>query len=524
MRAHPVILQCRWKAALLFTVLFAGASAAAEIRPCPQSPGFQILASTEHLYLGEQHGTEEVPALVRCITQAALDRGAKSVVVSLELPNPVTLTTAPGLLAGRHKGSISFKLCSDSNCGTAHAGGTQSLPYDITVSLKDDWQTFQRDAAHTGFADIQLDPANFATAWTWQRPAGDGEPIGGINAVATGDGKVYVTNDIYFGQAAVYALDEATGRQVWTYAMGPMHSEGPAAFCDGTVYVPSQDSSEQGTMWALDASTGLYKFKMLTGGQWSNYFAPTALGGAVAQVTYDGGIYEFSTADSSQNWTAMSNVSDQSTPAMDATRLYAYGAVYGTPALHVLDRATGATVFNISDPFSSTYTSYDMFSAPMLGAMNDALAFSGSAFSGRAASSSEQYESRVLVSYDLQNANVRWRSANAYLTHPAIANGVVYAARNSPATLDAMSEASGQVLWSWTPPTGDTSFHRNILVTHNLVFVSTDQHIYAIDLATHQAVWNIPKSGTLALSRNGMLLITTGAAISDGSLVAIKLQ
>jgi outer membrane protein assembly factor BamB len=524
MRAHPVILQCRWKAALLFTVLFAGASAAAEIRPCPQSPGFQILASTEHLYLGEQHGTEEVPALVRCITQAALDRGAKSVVVSLELPNPVTLTTAPGLLAGRHKGSISFKLCSDSNCGTAHAGGTQSLPYDITVSLKDDWQTFQRDAAHTGFADIQLDPANFATAWTWQRPAGDGEPIGGINAVATGDGKVYVTNDIYFGQAAVYALDEATGRQVWTYAMGPMHSEGPAAFCDGTVYVPSQDSSEQGTMWALDASTGLYKFKMLTGGQWSNYFAPTALGGAVAQVTYDGGIYEFSTADGSQNWTAMSNVSDQSTPAMDATRLYAYGAVYGTPALHVLDRATGATVFNISDPFSSTYTSYDMFSAPMLGAMNDALAFSGSAFSGRAASSSEQYESRVLVSYDLQNANVRWRSANAYLTHPAIANGVVYAARNSPATLDAMSEASGQVLWSWTPPTGDTSFHRNILVTHNLVFVSTDQHIYAIDLATHQAVWNIPKSGTLALSRNGMLLITTGAAISDGSLVAIKLQ
>lgn len=75
-----------------------------------------------------------------------------------------------------------------------------------------------------------------------------------------------------------------------------------------------------------------------------------------------------------------------------------------------------------------------------------------------------------------------------------------------------------------TPPASDTSFHRNILVTHNLVFVSTDQHIYAIDLSTHQAVWNIPKSGTLALSRNGVLLITTGATISDGNLVAIKLQ
>lgn len=101
---------------------------------------------------------------------------------------------------------------------------------------------------------------------------------------------------------------------------------------------------------------------------------------------------------------------------------------------------------------------------------------------------------------------------------------MVYAARNSPATLDALSEANGQVLWSWTPPAGDTSFHRNILVTHNLVFVSTDQHVYAIDQSTHQAVWNIPSPGTLALSRNGVLLITTGATISDGNLVEIKLQ
>lgn len=210
------------------------------------------------------------------------------------------------MLAGRHKGSISFRLCSDSSCGTVHAGGTQSLPYDITVSLKDDWQTFQRDAAHTGFADIPLDPANFSPAWTWQRPAGDG--------------KAFVTKYIYFGQAAVYALDEATGSQVWMYAIGPMHSEGPAAFANGTVYAPSQDGNEQGAMWALDASTGTDTFKMLTGGQWSNYFAPTALGDAVAQVTYDGGIYEFSTADGSQRWTATSNVSDQSTPALDATR------------------------------------------------------------------------------------------------------------------------------------------------------------------------------------------------------------
>jgi len=436
----------------------------------------------------------------------------------------VTLATAPGILAGSHKGSASFNLCSDITCATVHAGGTQSLPYAVNVDLKDGWGNFQRDAAHTGFADIQLDPADFAPAWAWQRPAGDSEPIGGINAVATGDGKVFVTKDIYFGQAAVYALDEATGTQAWTYAIGPMHSEGPAAFADGTVYVPSQDQSEQGKMWAIDSATGTFKFMMPSGGQWANYFAPTVLGDAIGQVTYDGGIYEFSTVNGSQKWASSSNVSDQSTPALDATRFYAYGAVYGTPALHVFDRATGATLAAITDPFASSNTGYDMFSATMLGAMNDAIAFSGTGFSGRAASSSEQFEQRVLVSYDLVHSTVGWRSANAYLTHPAVAKGVVYAARNAPASLDAMSEADGHVLWSWTPPAGDNSFHRNIVATHNLVFVSTDQNVYAIDLTTHQAVWHVAKPGMLALSSTGMLLIATGATLSDGNLVAIKLK
>jgi len=128
------------------------------------------------------------------------------------------------------------------------------------------------------------------------------------------------------------------------------------------------------------------------------------------------------------------------------------------------------------------------------------------------------------VSYNISAKTIAWRSANAYLTHPAIANGVIYAARNSPATLDAMSEADGHILWSWTPPAGNTSFHRNTVVTNNLVFVSTDANVYAIDLNTHQAVWQYAKPGMLAISGSSILYIATGATISDGNLVAIKLK
>ncbi|MDD1750618.1 MAG: PQQ-binding-like beta-propeller repeat protein, partial [Methanothrix sp.] len=435
----------------------------------------------------------------------------------------IHLTTPSTLEPGAYQGEISFRLCSDATCSTVYAGGQQSFAYTVTVTLSD-WATFQRDESHTGFVNAQLDPARFAKIWTWSRPAGDPEPIGGINSVATGAGKVFVAKDIYFGQGALYALNEADGTVSWTYSLGPMASEGPPAFANGSVYVPSTDQAENCVIWAVDAALGTYQFKMPSTCQWSNFFAPTAFGGSVLHTSQAGVVYSYSTANGSLQWSAPAGAYDQTTPAVDAQYAYQYGSSSGSPVLDVFDRTTGASVASISDPFSTGFSGYSMFSAPMLGASGDAVVFSGGGFSGRAASSSEQYDSRVLVSYNVAGKAYAWRSANAYLTHPAIANGVIYAARNAPAALDALSEADGHVLWSWTPPTGNISFHRNIVVTRNLVFVSTDANVYAIDLSTHQSVWQYDQPGMLAISGNSTLYITTGATISDGHLVAIKLK
>jgi outer membrane protein assembly factor BamB len=435
----------------------------------------------------------------------------------------VHLTTSPTLAPGTYQGQITVRLCSDEACTTEYAGGQQLFPYTVTVTLTD-WETFQRNAAHSGFVNTQLDPARFAQIWSWSRPAGDPEPIGGINSVATGAGKVFVSKDIYFGQGSLYALNEADGTVSWTYDLGRMASEGPPSYANGSVYVPSTDGAENCVIWAVDATLGTYRFKMPAPGQWSSYFALTTYGGSQLHTSEAGVVYSFADVDGSLQWSAPAGAYDQTTPAADAQYVYQYGISSGHPALNVFDRATGASIASISDPFTTSFSSYSMFSAPMLGGSGNAITFSGTGFSGRAASSSEQYESRILVSYDVANKFYAWRSAYAYLTHPAIANGVIYAARNAPATLDALSEADGHVLWSWTPPAGNTTFHRNIVVTRNLVFVSTDANIYAIDLNTRQPVWQYPQPGMMAISASSTLYIVTGATISDGHLVAIKLK
>jgi len=72
-------------------------------------------------------------------------------------------------------------------------------------------------------------------------------------------------------------------------------------------------------------------------------------------------------------------------------------------------------------------------------------------------------------------------------------------------------EADGTLLWSWAPVGGDARFESEVLLTKNMVFVSTDLAVYGVDTTSHQTVWSYPLSGRLALSQNGVLYIE-GAA------------
>lgn len=188
-------------------------------------------------------------------------------------------------------------------------------------------------------------------------------------------------------------------------------------------------------------------------------------------------------------------------------------------ALFLIDRVTGTTSATITDPFGSN-PDEDYHGAPMIGGRNNVFTFAGGA-----SSNVEQYEQRVFSSFNINTKSYEWSTSYAYLTAPAVANGLIYAARNSPMSLDAIDEATGKVLWGWAPSgNGDASFHRNIVVTRNILFLSTDKAVYALDLATKMPVWSNPTPGMLAISADRTLYIATGARESTGRLVAVKLK
>ncbi|HEX4331255.1 MAG TPA: PQQ-binding-like beta-propeller repeat protein [Usitatibacter sp.] len=111
---------------------------------------------------------------------------------------------------------------------------------------------FRGDAAHTGLYDAQ-GPREFHRV-RWAFPTG--------NRVVSSP--VMQGGTLYFGSddGYVYAVDAATGRQVWKRAThGPV--PGTPAVAGDTVYVASYD----GRFYALNAHTGALRWKFTTGGE-----------------------------------------------------------------------------------------------------------------------------------------------------------------------------------------------------------------------------------------------------------------
>jgi outer membrane protein assembly factor BamB len=133
-----------------------------------------------------------------------------------------------------------------------------------------------------------------------------------------------------------------------------------------------------------------------------------------------------------------------------------------------------------------------------------------------------------LVLFDSAARAVKWSVPESGTTaidgSPAIVGETIYVHNNGSVQLEARRVSDGEVLWSWSPPwTDDFALQGNVVATDNLVFVSTTRRVYAIDLATHKAVWVYPYPGRLAISANGILFVLR-SSIGVRSLAAINLH
>ncbi len=142
--------------------------------------------------------------------------------LSAELSNHSMLIVQanPSLAAGHYTGSFQLNVCHDQSCMQSVSGSPLLVPFDIQIGTNanagltalapwpgvGDWETFQRNAAHTGFVPVTLDPAVFASRWLWTAPDKR------VSTVTTAAGRLYVNSGY-----VTYALNEFDHGIVWQH-------------------------------------------------------------------------------------------------------------------------------------------------------------------------------------------------------------------------------------------------------------------------------------------------------------------
>ena len=353
------------------------------------------------------------------------------------------------------------------------------------------WPTFQGNAGHTGHVPVTADPLAFRQRWVETVVSGKA-----LNPVTTAEGKVFVSAISYFGAGqTLAALDLGTGGNLWSKDFGDIHGVHPPAYGQGRVYVTTSGHQDS-FLWGFDASTGDVEMKSSYGNQWSRYFAPVVADGRVYMAGgYYDGMYAFRTSDGGQEWFAGTSQYDEWTPAVGGGQVFAYTE----SSLRVVNAATGALVYEIPDP-SFSWSGWSMHVSPVLGSSSNVLATQG----GR------------LISFDLAGRKIGWQVAGKFSGGVTVAEGVLYAVNDG--RVEARRESDGAFLWTWIPPEGVAT--GTIVATRNLLFVNTGAYVYAVDLGARKHTWRHPTPGHLALSGEGVLLVSR----TNGTVVAIDVK
>jgi outer membrane protein assembly factor BamB len=300
---------------------------------------------------------------------------------------------------------------------------------------------FRGGPAHLGTAEAA---PRQAPRVKWRFPTGDRV----LSSPVSSDGVVYFGSD----DGRVYAVTQATGRQLWmTATNGPVSST--PAVRDGVVYATSYD----GRLYALDARTGARRWTFRTQGERrfeakglhgfqparQTFFdpfdvflsSPAVERGVVFFGSGDGRVYAVDAASGEERWHAQTGDVVHASPAVAGGLVYV-GSWDGD--LYALDAATGQERWRFHGGRDDVIHNQVGFqSSP---AVADGVVYVGCRDS-------------KLYALDAGTGQERWRFDNEgswVVGSPAVANGRVYFATSDSRRFHVLDAATGKAVASQT--------------------------------------------------------------------------
>jgi outer membrane protein assembly factor BamB len=362
------------------------------------------------------------------------------------------------------------------------------------------WPMFQGNSSHTGFVDVKLVPKDFTFAWkTYVGDKAEPDLNYTISQVMANGPLVYVSRNNYVYSNTLQAFSNLTGRQLWKKSFGESEVTPPTVL-KNKVYM-------QALNYGDGLNSGLYHFNGLTGANYSelsfgsvwHYFLSASYYKDNLYFANQQGIYSYNIKNKKINW--MEPPSSEYvlwTPAVNEK----YVVTYADGKMEVFDRNTGQQIESITDPnyFFGGGTEVENL-APVLLDNGKILGIQG--------------QNGCLTIYDIPTKKIESILGPGFTGVPTVDSNFIYAAQNGRlVVLDGGSTHSE--LWFWNPPDNE-SIKGQMLTTDNLIFVSTESNVYAIDKQTHEAVWSYAAGGKLSLGMGHLFIMQ-----HSGDLIAIR--
>jgi len=428
------------------------------------------------------------------------------------------ITTSAALLPGTYTSTIEVKLCTDAaaTCRQPVAGSPWLLPVTLTVKKVGTlsaltpvagmhaWTQAQYDAARTSFIPATFTPSAFNFRWSVDA---DSAKERRYSPVIVADKTVYMLSSAPSAggtdpQWTLQTIEESNGQERWRGDVGKWNQVSAPVLAGGSVSLlasgPVSNSYRNyntgtGQISALTISnagtlTAPYGAPLVSAGMFYGQYGAT---GTLAKFDAAGTVLQWSYKDTRRNNGGWAISTDD-----NLIYNYSQGWMLG------IEAATGTLKYAVASRLP--YFGAPATMAPVLSDGQLFVTESDSSGGG-------------LAAFDPATGKLNWQVQANFTTYPAVAAGVVYAVNGDK--LEARNTANGVPLWS-SPALGAGGPYTQVLATNNLVFAASQSRVVAVDLATHNVVWEYPAGGAIAISDNGILYITHPV----NGLVAINLR
>lgn len=355
------------------------------------------------------------------------------------------------------------------------------------------WSTYQGNASHTGALPMTVNPEKFRVLWTKKLAENTQEPDWSetFDAAVT-DKMIYVsTHNTMTRVSTISAVQAATGDIAWQIPLD--YSEGitAPAYANNKLFI-AQGGVIQPNLRAYDAESGKLLFLIPISGM-MDYGTPMADDNHV--YVQSGLFHNVNIATGRANKVFDGGLVN--TPVIHNNLLYTFN---DNMQLLVEDVTSGATIDTIAAP-EMRGISMEIVS-PVLDEKNKVLFYCNRWF---------DYQ---LYAYNLQNRKTKWIAAEKFSGQPVLVDNYIYITQPDDA-LAAVDADSGKIQWKWKPVIPEEINHFPIPVAAaNIIFVPGKRNTYAVSIATHQTVWQIPKSGRLVLGDNQLFIIGRDSTVT----------